>query len=106
MHVGLRLHIDRGRTEYRGVEPGPRFAGRNLATPEMVGRSRPAGAGESPPLGAFSLGEIHQPLAGECDRRDAVGLRSESGSVLFCPGGEDLEVVVFAEFAESETPVV
>src|ERR1017187_6740449 len=72
----------------------------------MVGGSGPTRGGEAAPLRALALGQIGQTLAGERHRRNPIGLRPEFRAVRLGPGGEGLEIVVVAEFAEGEAPIV
>src|ERR1035438_4739494 len=72
----------------------------------MVGGSGPTRGGEAAPLRALALGQIRQALAGERHRWNPVGLRPELRTVRLGPGGEGLEIVVIAEFAEGEAPIV
>src|ERR1017187_8100098 len=72
----------------------------------MVGGSGPTRGGEAAPLRALALGQIGQTLAGERHRRNPIGLRPEFRAVRLGTGGEGLEIVVVAEFAEGEAPIV
>src|ERR1035441_2012953 len=77
--VGLGLHVQRNGPKGRRVQPGESLAGADGVIEHVVCGGGPAQGGEAAPLRSFSLGELRYVLAGEVNRRFAIGLRAELG---------------------------
>src|ERR1035441_2714172 len=88
------------------MQPRPRFAGTHRVSIQVVGACGPPRSGEAAPLRAFAPSQIRWVLAGEGHRRHPVRLRPDLRAVRPGPGGERLQVLIFAEFAEGEAPIV
>ena len=55
--VGFGLHVEWGRSEDGGVEPGEGLAGGDVIVENVVGRGGPAECGKRTPLWALAFGE-------------------------------------------------
>ena len=62
--------------------------------------------GRCAPLRALAFGQIHQRVARQRHRRDAVGLRPQPRAVLLRPLAQRREIIVVGEFAQGLAPIV